>query len=244
MNSSEARFLIINADDFGISPGVNRGVIHGHRHGLITSASLMVKKRWAWQAASMAAKSPDLSLGLHFDLGEWRFRNGEWQACYLTADLSSSKSVEQELQRQLRLFQDMVGRNPTHLDSHQHAHMSPFLRPVATSFSERLGIPLRQCTPGLHYCGRFYGQTAEGRPLPELITPDALIALIRGLPAGCTELSCHPSQNVDVDAVYGQERVVELETLCHPAVRMALQQESVVLCSFRSSNWRRSLNVP
>jgi hypothetical protein len=61
--------LIVNADDFGLSGGVNAGIMAAHEHGIVTSASLMVR----WPAARYAAGHPRMSLGLHLDLGEWAF---------------------------------------------------------------------------------------------------------------------------------------------------------------------------
>jgi predicted glycoside hydrolase/deacetylase ChbG (UPF0249 family) len=76
------RGLIVNADDFGQSAGVNRGVIAAHERGVVTSASLMVRWPAAEEAASYARQRPGMSLGLHVDLGEWTFREGSWTPLY------------------------------------------------------------------------------------------------------------------------------------------------------------------
>src|SRR5262249_22921163 len=62
------RYLIVNADDFGRSAGVNRGIIQAHEQGIVTSASLMVHWPAAREAAEYGRGRPGLSLGLHFDL--------------------------------------------------------------------------------------------------------------------------------------------------------------------------------
>ena len=72
------RCVIVNADDFGQSPGVNRGIIEAHQHGIVTSASLMVNWPAAAEAAAYGRAHADLSLGLHFDVGEWCYRNEKW----------------------------------------------------------------------------------------------------------------------------------------------------------------------
>src|SRR5215831_3654590 len=76
------RQLIVNADDFGQSPGVNRGIIQAHERGIVTSASLMVRWRAAAEAAAYARAHPRLGLGLHVDLGEWEYRDGDWTMLY------------------------------------------------------------------------------------------------------------------------------------------------------------------
>ncbi len=62
------KYLIVNGDDFGASPGINRGIMEAHQHGILTSTSLLVKTPGAEQAVSLAAASPELSVGLHMDL--------------------------------------------------------------------------------------------------------------------------------------------------------------------------------
>ena len=59
-----AHCLIVNADDFGQSPGVNRGIIEAHEHGIVTSASLMVRWPAAASAAAYAREHARLGLGL------------------------------------------------------------------------------------------------------------------------------------------------------------------------------------
>ncbi len=69
MEGKIRRYLIVNADDFGLSFGVNRGIIEAFEHGVVTSASLMVNWIGAAEAAAYARQHPTLSLGLHIDLG-------------------------------------------------------------------------------------------------------------------------------------------------------------------------------
>ena len=70
------KYLIVNADDFGQSPGVNRGIIAAHQRGIVTSASLMTRWLAAGEASLYAKEHPELSIGLHLDLGEWAYRAG------------------------------------------------------------------------------------------------------------------------------------------------------------------------
>src|SRR4051794_39741974 len=76
------RYLIVNADDFGQSRGVNAGIVEAHERGVVTSASLMVRWPAAAEAAACARSHPRLAVGLHLDLGEWECRDGTWVARY------------------------------------------------------------------------------------------------------------------------------------------------------------------
>src|SRR4051794_21157272 len=116
------RYLIVNADDFGRSPGVNRGIVRAHEHGIVTSASLMVRWPAAAEAAGYGRPRPGLSLGLHVDLGEWSLCGADWQPVYEVVDSDNPGAVAAEVGRQLAAFRSLVGRDPTHLDSHQHVH--------------------------------------------------------------------------------------------------------------------------
>ena len=98
--------------------------------------------------------------------------------------------------------------------------------------ARRLEVPLRACSSEIHYCGDFYGQTAEGSPLPDAISIKALIKVILELPPGITELGCHPGQGNDLVTMYGAERAEEVKVLCDPRVRRAVSDTGIHLCSF------------
>src|SRR5687768_10987641 len=108
------KFLIINADDFGYTDGVNRGIIEAHQKGVVTSTSLMVDSRWSVEAAKLAKKCSRLSVGLHFVA-----TNDEGPLF----DLNNIQMVRDELDRQYQSFYDLTGQLPTHIDSHHHVHL-------------------------------------------------------------------------------------------------------------------------
>src|SRR5437870_11469633 len=120
---SGRRYLIVNADDFGQSPGVNRGIIEAHEHGIVTSTSLMVRWPAAAEAVEYVRKRPGFSLGLHIDLGEWVYRDENWTPLYQVVPLDDVAAVKEEISRQLAAFRNLAGRDPTHIDSHQHVHL-------------------------------------------------------------------------------------------------------------------------
>lgn len=226
------RCLIVNADDFGLSPGVNRGVVKAHRQGIVTSASLMTRGPALEEAAALARENPRLSVGLHVDLGEWVYVNYAWCPAYEVVPLDNSEAVADAIAHQLRVFRLVMGRDPTHLDSHQHIHRSDPVRSILLQQARQLGIRLRGENPDIRYCGRFYGQSGQGYPYPEGISVQTLLTLLRHLPAGITELGCHPGEGADLNSTYNVERSIECQTLCHPLIRACLDAENIQLCSF------------
>ncbi len=227
-----ARYLIVNADDFGLSPGVNRGIIEAHEHGIVTSTSLMVRWPAAAEAAAYARNHPALSLGLHLDLCEWVYRDGSWAPLYEVVPTADRAAVADEVTRQLAAFRDLVGRDPTHLDSHQHVHRDEPVCSVMVEAARKLRVPLRDESPEVRYCGDFYGQTAEGAPLPGALSVEGLIDILAALPPGVTELGCHPGDGDDLESMYRGERAEEVKVLCDPRVRAAIVAMGIQLCSF------------
>lgn len=227
-----ARRLIVNADDLGLSAGVNRGIAQAHEHGIVTSASLMVRAPHARAAASYARSHPTLSVGLHLDLGEWHYAGEEWHARYEVVPLDDAAAVAAETAAQLDRFEQLMNRPPTHLDSHQHLHRDEPARSAVLALGRRLGVPVREHTPEIRYEGGFYGQSGRGEPWPEGISPAALCNLLRALPAGATELGCHPGIDDESGSSYSREREVETTTLCDRRVRATLELERIELCSF------------
>jgi chitin disaccharide deacetylase len=227
------RFLIVNADDFGLSEGVNRGIIEAHERGIVTSASLMVHKPSAISAAAYSREHLRLGLGLHLDLGEWAYDGEAWTPVYRVVPVDDYSVVTEELERQLSDFRRLVGRDPTHLDSHQHAHRYEPVRSAAHNLARRLNVPLRHFSHGIQYCGRFYGQTARGVPLPEAISVESLIAILSDLPPGVTEVGCHPGRVTGDELTYGSERSTEVDVLSHPRVKALVTSLGIELCSFQ-----------
>ena len=231
---SEERFLVVNADDLGLSEAVNEGIFRAHADGVVTSASLMVRQGAAPAAAEAAASHPELAIGLHLDLGEWIYERGEWIQAYLHCDTDDREAVEAECRAQLERFRALLARDPTHLDSHQHVHESEPVAGVAEALAAELAVPLRN--RAIPYEGGFYGQSGKGEAFPEGISPERLAALIRELPRGWTEIGCHPAAGPVPTSSYDAERQVELQTLCDPLIQEALNVTNVKLCSFAQVN--------
>ncbi len=227
-------YLIVNADDFGLSPGVNRGIAQAHEEGIVTSASLMVEQTAAEEAAAYARRQPGLDVGLHIELREGRRGLRPWSRARRGRP-ADHEEVRAGVEGQLTRFRQLIGEDPSHLDSHRHRHRYEPARSILLDLTQRLGIPLREADERIRFCGDFYGQQ-NGRPWPEGIQPAALVELIEGLPPGVTELCTHPGYADDVDQHYKSERAVEVETLCEPSVRAAIDRLEIRLITFRELN--------
>ncbi|HEY3552969.1 MAG TPA: ChbG/HpnK family deacetylase, partial [Solirubrobacterales bacterium] len=144
------------------------------------------------------------------------------------------EAVAGECRAQLERFRALLGRDPTHLDSHQHVHESEPAKATAEGLAAELGVPLRN--RAIRYEGGFYGQSGKGEPYPEGITVERLSELIRALPPGWTEIGCHPAAGPVPTSSYDAERQKELETLRDPQVKNLLNVMQINLCSFAQAN--------
>jgi predicted glycoside hydrolase/deacetylase ChbG (UPF0249 family) len=216
--------MVVNGDDLGASPGVNRGMAEVHRRGLLTSVSLMVNLPASQEGAGLARELPGLSVGLHANLTDASGR--------ALVDLETGERCRAVLQEQMRSFRELTGRPPTHLDSHHNLHRNPRLLPYFLEVADRYGLPLREHSP-VRYLSRFYGQWGGDTHL-EQISVQGLIDLVETeISAGVTELSCHPGYcDPQLRSSYRMEREVELRTLCDPAVRAFLSARQIRLVNF------------
>jgi len=141
--------LIVNADDFGLTSGVNRAVLELHRAGVVTSATLMARGDGAAEAIGLTGSAPSLSVGCHVVLvdgesalpsveipslvdkktGRFHHKPGMFLRRLLTARVRSAE-IEAETAAQIALLQSR-GMRLTHIDTHKHTHMFPaVLRPL------------------------------------------------------------------------------------------------------------------
>ena len=219
-----SRHVIFNADDLGLSDGINRGILTAHARGVVTSASLMVTAPAARAAVDMAREHPGLSLGLHWDV------RGEEGRDF---PLEDPGAVRAEFERQLDEFAALVGRPPTHVDSHQHAHREGCAEEVIRELVAPLGVPVRG--DGSVACvGGFYAQWEWLVTDLRRVSLEFLCELIRDeVGDGWTELSCHPGYlSPDYAGVYGVEREAELRTLTDPRLPEALARERIILATY------------
>jgi predicted glycoside hydrolase/deacetylase ChbG (UPF0249 family) len=243
--------LIVNADDFGRTEGVNRGVAEAHDEGIVTSASLMVAYPGAAQAAELARARPELGVGLHLAvtggpavLPPERIPSLVDEAGRLRAkpeDIAHAdpREVLAEARAQLRRFRELMGRRPTHLDSHHHAHTLPPVLEALVTLSWETGLPVRSPGPAVrerlmheglptndHFVDAFFGDGA---------TLDNLVDLIGRAGTGVTELMCHPAvvdEELRSSSSYAEPRARELAALVRVDARATLQA-----CGIQLVNW-------
>ena len=219
------KYLIVNGDDFGASCGINRGILEAHRHGILTSTSLLVDTPSSEEAAELSRTVPDLSVGLHADVRK------ELSA----SDAVSRPGLRAALRGQFARFQELMGRPPTHLDAHHNTHRDPRALPHFLELAREHGLSLREHSP-VRYFSKFYGRWNGETHLEQISEQNLARMLAAEIEEGITELSCHPGYvDPDYPSGYTVEREAELQALCAPRVRRVLLDESIQLINYREA---------
>ncbi len=245
--------LIVNADDFGRTPGVVEGTLEAHLKGIVSSATVMILERAAPEGVRQALEqAPRLSLGLHVVLtgggtpasapssvptlapGGRFVKDATELPKALPAD-----EVRREISAQIAIFEVIAGRAPSHLDSHHHCALHPAVQPVFADVARQRGLPVRAASArareqlradGLRvpdwFLESFYGDGASR---------ENLHMLIEALPDGTSELMCHPGHPDDEllrTSTYAKERAREIELLCDAEIPQVLDRRGIELIGF------------
>jgi predicted glycoside hydrolase/deacetylase ChbG (UPF0249 family) len=244
------RLVIVNADDLGYDPAITRGILRAASEGIVTSTTLLVNTPFSADAAAQARAVPSLAVGLHFNLARGEPLSGAASLKGPGGELSEERAakahpdrVEAELLAQLARFTALVGRAPTHLDSHKHLHRHPnvliAVLKVASerklpvrSIDERMRAPMKKLrvpTPDA-----FVGDAGE----KAYWSADLLCRALDEAGEGVTELMCHPGFLPErVRTGYAAQREAELAALTDPAVVRRAAQGEPRLATFE---WLRS----
>ena len=232
--ASSDRLAIVNADDFGMSAEIDRGILEAHDRGIVTSASLLVDEPNAEAAVHEAHRRPKLGLGIHVAFDS----RGKW-----LIDVKDLDVVQREIHRQIDRFIRMTGAAPDHIDSHHHVHRLFNIAYLFLDAGRQYRVPVRGLTEVV-FVGRFYGQPEFGKTDLSRIGVEALIGLFQSLKPGISEVSCHPGTlESRPDAVYNREREIELQTLTDPRIRGLISEEGIRLISYRDYARLRSAQL-
>jgi predicted glycoside hydrolase/deacetylase ChbG (UPF0249 family) len=154
--------LIVNADDFGLTEGVNRGIVHAHLEGIVTSATLLANGLAFDSAVNVSKSVHGLGLGVHLNLSEGAPVS---HPCRVPTLLDARKrlhfsplklwlaiaagqvrvaEIETELRAQITKIV-RAGIAPTHLDGHKHIHVVPAISDIVIRLAVEFGIPAVRC---------------------------------------------------------------------------------------------------
>ncbi|GAC1492709.1 MAG: chitin disaccharide deacetylase [Candidatus Limnocylindrales bacterium] len=247
--------LIVNADDLGRATGINAGIARAHRDGIVTATTFMVGAPASLAAGLLARELPGLDVGVHLALTYGRPVTGPSRIPSLVdpggafptrseAFLGTGRAVPEEAlieyRAQFERARDLLGRAPSHLDSHHWLHDEPALEWAITELAGEVDVPVRQ-----HSAAQRDRFRAAGLRTTDVFRRDfqhgghigvpRLMALLGANTVGVTELMCHPGDpdaELAATSAYAADRTVELATLCDPAVVAAVRDLGITLATF------------
>lgn len=234
----QVKKLIVNADDFGLTNGVNAGTVKAFKNGIVCSATLMVNGEAAEEAFELVKENPKLGVGIHLVLTFGRpiskklknivDANGDFlKQSVLREREIDLEEVEVEFRAQIEQFTSN-GITPTHIDSHHHVHMIEEIFPLVIKLANELGIPVRDSSEhDVKFLDGFYGND---------LTVDSLVNLLESNKDKETvEIMVHPAE---VDELlkgmssYSAARENELEILTSDEIKKYLDINGIELINF------------
>lgn len=243
--------LIVNADDFGLTPGCNKGILRGLTEGIVSDTTILINAGFAAEGIEMLKASGISHAGLHLNLtfGEPVLPAGEVSSLVdpngrfhrrAAALLPVADHAEAELELRAQISKFLAsGLTLNHLDSHHHIHGYPELLDMVVRLAKELHVPLRQTSPNVrrfitdagvkatnHFSMQFYGPTVSEELLKEIVASCG---------DGVLEIMCHPADPDPVLAelsTYSECRGKELAVLTSCSIKAFLHEQDIQLISF------------
>ncbi len=252
------RRLVVNADDFGLTDGICRGIVYAMDHGVVRATTAMTRPPGA--ADRIAAHAGALSgrMGVHFQLTGGHppcLPPGEVPTLVTPEGVFARKRMDigevsaDELRREWRAqleFMRSRGVEPSHMDTHHHVHKRPDVFPVYLEFARELGIPARATNPDMAAALRAAGVPCADAFIThffgEDLSPERFLDLVAAafadLPdTAVVELMCHPGHSdAELSAItaYSAAREREIAVLTSAEVRWGLGEMGIAVAGMEA----------
>jgi predicted glycoside hydrolase/deacetylase ChbG (UPF0249 family) len=225
--------LVFNADDLGLTHGVNLGIVECYENGVVNSASLMTTAPYFEEAVSLIQEHRLDNIGLHFNLTEFAplltthktlvDEHGVFFRTICDRKNVDLEEVAAELEAQ---YQRAIAAGVviTHFDSHHHVHMSELLKKVFLKMANKYGMPLRKMPNEYrnpvkwlkHFLlfknHRFYTDSFSSEFYDGTVSKAVLEKIIQNA-NGSIEIMCHPGYGDAENGVYDLQRQLEIDVL-------------------------------
>jgi len=217
------REVIINADDFGYSKSINKGILDAIARGVVRSTSVMVYGKAANKAPQLK-NIENISVGLHLHMEE------------------TLPNPQEEFDKQVRLFTELLGKKPDHIDVHKprSSDMEQIL-PLLQKYSEENKTPIRELGHAKSIKDFFGIDTKNENGVdPERVSVENLLRILKNLDDGVSEIMTHAGYSDDElrdMRSYNDTRELELQTLTDERVIKYFEQ----INDLQLANWKTVL---
>lgn len=241
--------LIVNADDFGLTTGVTNGIFEAIQYGIVSSTTMMMNTSATILASHLAMRHPEINVGLHLNISfgppltscpSLVGKNGLFiKPDELICDDSyDEQEIFNEYIHQYQRFVDLVGRKPTHLDSHLYVHQRfPKAKRQIILLANILSIPIREYGYGSFLPIAFENgfKVLPGDDITSMINKFKTL-VIRHLGDDWLELMVHPGicdSELLLSSSYNYQRNIEFSTFTSPEIKTFLNESGIELKSFK-----------
>lgn len=229
------KLLIVNADDYGRTPEISKGILFAYRNGIVRSTTVM--SNVVTDNEIDALKEVDLPAGLHFNL-TFGIPISPWSDVFLTEEGCFIKRPPEDLPRDLieeelnAQWDYMTARDitPTHIDSHHHIHAQSLVLSVVSAFALKRGVPVRPCDIVVALHLRKMGIKAPDGFTSDFyssanLTIEYFLKILDSSVSESLEIMCHPGYSSDDlrrSSAYADEREAELKILTDERLKQAV----------------------
>lgn len=247
--------LIINADDFGHSKGINMGIIEAYQDGILTSTTLMAGMPGFDQAVELSKQNPGLGVGVHLTLtcgypvskglktivdDKGAFQNLSFYENKDNLDLINLDEVYKEWKSQIEKV-IASGIVPTHIDSHHHINSVGKLKKIYLKLADEYNLPVRnnfELPEGYKSTSKmidYFDHIGSSKSIWKHMDTNNLIKDCKNYDS--IEIMCHPAY-VDAFLVenssYTLGRTSTLKELLNPEVKKLLEDNGIKLVTFNN----------
>ncbi|MFZ5968200.1 MAG: chitin disaccharide deacetylase [Bacillota bacterium] len=241
--------LIVNADDFALSKGVNLGIVEAYKKGVVRSTTMMMNMDAVDHGFSLMRDYPGLGLGIHLvltagrplcsDVPSLMDDKGNFHNQSVMADYAKEEDVEKEFRMQLDRFLS-YGVVPTHIDSHHHVHLHERVLPIVLKLASEFHLPVRLGNKmklkkagweGIKttdfFTAAFYGSHLTVEGLTVLLEEASRYPTV--------ELMCHPSyvdDTLKARSSYTDQREKELKILTDERLMRWIEEKGIELIHY------------
>lgn len=250
MNGAPKRRLIVNADDFNLTAGVNAAILDAHDSGIVSSTTILINMPLAAKTIEALRVRPELGLGLHLNVtlgapvtapeeipslvtpdGVFRKRKEVLETLPLVSE------IRLEYENQIKAFSARFDKLPTHLDTHHQLHDYPAFFTALSEVAQEYRLPVRRSKqtgsgPEIPTTDHFFGDLDPAG----YWRPETLSRTLQNLPPGLSEIMCHPGTlDPDLEAItsFTHGRVREWRLFRTSTLRRTLAELQIDLVHYR-----------
>ncbi len=244
--------LIVSADDLNLTPGVSEAILDAHEKGIVTSASLMTNLPMSKALRKRIVQNSDLGMGIHLNVTYGEPVNRKSQVSSLLHNSGRFKKVPEFLESpmkeeeiylewdaQIQRFIHLLGKYPTHLDTHHQTHDRPVFFKVFCALSRKYYLPVRwsllmkavKIPKWYRTTDYFFGDLNP----KDYWKKEKLEACLAALPHGLSEIMCHPGYSdskLESISSFTEAREEEYRLLTSRPILEIIEKSEIVLTHF------------